>query len=108
MESDVARVHGLLDRGAVHEAAERYEGPLLPHSDAPGVVRDREALESWLRHAVMTSDNAEAIWAWVQSPSGHDDLPAWKRLLAELDFRDPRRSLAAAQVQSMRAAFALP
>jgi hypothetical protein len=107
VESDVAGVRALLNRGAVREAAERYEGPLLPHSDAPGIVRAREALESWLRHAVMTADDPEAIWAWVQSPSGSDDLSAWKRLLAGLDFRDPRRSLAAAQVQSLRAAFAV-
>jgi hypothetical protein len=55
----------------------------------------------------MTSDAPEAIWAWVQHPSGRDDLPGWKRLLAKLEFRDPRRSLAAAQVESLRTAFAL-
>jgi len=106
VESDAARVRGLLDRGAVREAAERYGGPLLPRSEAPGVVTAREELESWLRQAVMTSDDGEALWAWVQSSSGRDDLAAWKRLLGELDFRDPRRSLAAAQVRSLRATFA--
>jgi hypothetical protein len=69
-------------------------------------VRDRDTLEAWLRNAVMTSDDDEALWAWVQCPSGLDDLPAWKRLLAHLDFRDPRRSLAAAKVGSLRAALA--
>jgi hypothetical protein len=44
---------------------------------------------------------------WVQCSSGHDDWQAWKRLLAQLDFHDPRRSLAAAQVQSLRAAYAI-
>jgi hypothetical protein len=107
VESDVARVRALLDRGAVREAAECYEGPLLPHSEAPGVVRDREALESWLRQAVMTSDDTEALWAWTQSSSGHDDLAAWKRLLANLDYRDPRRSLAASRVGALRSAYAV-
>jgi hypothetical protein len=102
VESDVARIAGLLDGGAVHEAAARYVGPLMPRSEAPGIVRERDALEAWLRNAVMTADDAEALWAWVQSPSGSDDLPAWKRLLAQLDFRDPRRSLAASQVTSLR------
>jgi hypothetical protein len=106
-ESDIARIVGLLDRGAVSEAAARYEGQLLPHSEAPGIVRNREALDAWLRNAVMTADDEEALWAWVQCPSGRDDLPAWKRLLAALDFRDPRRSLAAAQVGSLRAAYAI-
>ena len=104
VESDVARVQGLLDRGAIREAVEHYEGPLLPHSEAPGVVRERDALDGWVRQAVMTADDDEALWAWVQSPSGAEDLPAWSRLLVHLDFRDPRRSLAAARVSSLRAA----
>jgi hypothetical protein len=61
--SDVADVCRLLDSGAVREAAERYERPLLAHSGAPGVVRERDALETWLREAVMTSDEPEALWA---------------------------------------------
>ena len=101
-ESDVARVSGLLDRGAVREAAEHYAGALLPRSEAPGVVRARDELETWLRQAVMTSDDEDALWAWLQSPSGRDDLWAWKRLLSGLEFLDPRRSLAAAQIRSLR------
>jgi hypothetical protein len=54
----------------------------------------------------MTSDDEDALWAWLQSPSGGDDLAAWKRLLAAVDFRDPRRSLAAAQVSALRATLA--
>ena len=107
VESDVARVQGLLDRGAIREAVDHYEGLLLPHSEAPGVVRERDALDGWLRQAVMTADDDEALWAWVQSASGGEDLPAWSRLLVHLDFRDPRRSLAAARVSSLRAARAV-
>jgi hypothetical protein len=107
VESDVAQVSALLGRGAVREAAERYGGPLLPHSEAPGVVRERDALEAWLRQAVMTSDDVEALWAWAQSASGCDDLAAWKRLLANLDYCDPRRSLAASRVGSLRTAYAV-
>ena len=56
----------------------------------------------------MSADDRDALWAWVQCPSGRDDLAAWKRLLTQLDFHDPRRSLAAARVRSLRAAFATP
>jgi hypothetical protein len=107
VESDVARVKGLLDRGAVREAVELYDGPLLPHSEAPGVVREREALEAWVRQAVMTADEHDTLWAWVQSASGREDLGAWKRLLAQLHFLDPRRSLAAAEVRRLRKAYAV-
>jgi hypothetical protein len=106
VESDVAVVRGLLGRGEVRAAAERYHDPILPHSQAPGVVRQREALDSWVRHAVMTSDDADAVWAWLQSSSGGDDLPAWKRLIAHLDFSDPRRALAVARVKSLRTRYA--
>jgi hypothetical protein len=105
VESDVARVAALLDRGAIREAAELYEGPLLPRSEAPGVVRERDALEGWLRNAVMTAGDVDALWAWVRSTSGRDDVSAWKRLLVNLDYRDPRRSLAASRVTSLRAAY---
>jgi len=104
VESDLGRVRTLLLRGAVREAAELYAGPLLPHSDAPGVERERDALEGWLRHAVMTGDDRDALWAWVQTPSGEADPAAWKQLLSALDFRDPRRSQAAAQIGRLRAA----
>jgi hypothetical protein len=105
-ETDVRRVEGRLRAGAVREAAEEYAGPLLPRSEAPGIVRERERLEGWLRQAVMTGDDAEALWAWVQSPGGADDLAAWKRLLGQLEFRDPRRSFAAARVGQLRRAAA--
>ena len=102
IDCDLIRVGALLDRGAIRDAAELYEQPLLPHSAAPGVARQRDTIESWLRKSVMAADDVEALWAWLQSYSGHDDLPAWKRFLSELPFHDPRRSLAAAQVVHLR------
>jgi hypothetical protein len=108
VESDVARVSALLDRGATREAAEHYHGPLLPRSEAPGVARDRDALERWLRHAVMTSEDPDALWAWTRSTSGNDDLAAFKRLLANLDYSDPRRSLAAARAATLRTTYDIP
>ena len=48
-----------------------------------------------------------ALWAWVQSASGREDLGAWKRLLARLHFLDPRRSLAVAEVRRLREAYAV-
>lgn len=102
VESDAGRVQAMLRQGAVREAAEHYTGPLLPLSDAPGVVRMRNELDGWLRHAVMSGGDREALWAWVQSPAGSDDLGAWKHALARLDFHDPRRSQAAAQLGRLR------
>jgi hypothetical protein len=105
--SDVRRVRALLDRGAVREAAEAYPGPLLPASVAPGIERARDELEGWIRQAVITSDDADALWAWVRSSSGASDLLAWQRLLAALDYTDPRRSRAVARTRALREEFGL-
>ena len=51
------------------------------------------------------SDDPDAVWAWVNSPSGEQDVGAWKRLLSQLDFRDPRRRLCAARVAELRRLF---
>jgi hypothetical protein len=102
VETDVRRVEGLLRSGAVRDAAEEYPGPLLPGSEAPGIVEARGQLDAWLRQAVMTANDPQALWAWVNSSSGRDDLGAWKRLLARLEFRDPRRSLCAARIGELR------
>src|SRR5579875_145457 len=101
--SDVAQVAGLLHRGEVREAAARYRGPILPRSQAPGVVREREELEGWLRQSVMSSGDVAALWEWVQGSTGAGDLAAWQRLLANLAFQDPRRPLAAAHLARLRA-----
>ncbi|MGI8713503.1 MAG: GAF domain-containing protein [Solirubrobacteraceae bacterium] len=100
--SDVGQVCGLLHRGEVREAAARYPGPLLPRSSAPGVIREREALEGWLRQSVMSAGDQEALWGWLQTPSGGHDVGAWSRLLANLPFADPRRSLAASRIAQLR------
>ncbi|MCW2951846.1 MAG: transcriptional regulator [Conexibacter sp.] len=102
VRSDVARVQERLRHGDVRAAAEGYAGPLLPYSEAPGVERERDGLEGWLRHAVLISEEVETIWAWLQSPSGDEDLLAWMRLLGLLDAEDPRRSRAAARTSALR------
>jgi hypothetical protein len=104
VETDARRVQALLAAGDVRAAAEEYAGPVLPASDAPGVARERDHLDAWLRQAVMTADDPDALWAWLQTAGGEEDLGAWKRLLAQLPYRDPRRSLCAARVTELRAA----
>lgn len=103
VSSDVTTVCGLLHRGEVREAAVRYPGPLLPRSEAPGVVEEREALERWMRQSVISAGDEDALWAWLQTSGGEADVMAWQRLLANLPFQDPRRSLAASRLGQLRA-----
>jgi hypothetical protein len=107
VDADYLTVQQLLRAGHPRDAAERYVAPLLPHSEAPGIIELREELDAWVRHAVMTSDDREALWAWLQGSSGHDDLAVWKRFLSDLAFDDPRRDLAAARLAKLRGSVAI-
>jgi len=55
----------------------------------------------WARPSSSSSRNVERVKA-SRAPSGEDDPAAWKQVLSALDFRDPRRSQAAAQVGRLR------
>jgi hypothetical protein len=102
VNSDFARVRGLLARDDVAGAAAAYPGPLLPGSHAPGIERHRDGLEGWLRQAVLTAGNVEALWSWVATASGDDDLLAWQKLLGLVEYTDPRRSRIAARIAALR------
>ena len=52
----------------------------------------------------MTSDDAEALWAWVQTPTGEDDLRRLEATADALEFHDPRRARCAARVGELRRA----
>jgi hypothetical protein len=106
VQSDVADVRQLLRDGQAGEAAALYRGPLLPSSDAPGVVDLRNELDGWTRRAALTSDDNEALWSWLNTPSGEDDIQAWKRLLSSIPHADGRRALAAARLERLRPLFA--
>jgi hypothetical protein len=102
VDSDVAEVKRLLSEGQLGAALDAYAGPLLPTSEAPGIRRERDELEGWLRGAVLGSDDVELQWRWATGPCGEDDLLAWSRVLGSLPFEDPRHARAAAHVRTIR------
>jgi hypothetical protein len=103
IDADFLTVQALLRAGDPRRAAERYRGPVLPRSEAPGVVELREELDAWVRRAVIATEDREAMWAWLDSSSGRDDGPSLRRFLADLPFDDPRRALAASRLGQLRA-----
>jgi hypothetical protein len=108
LESDLAAVRRLLHDGRVDEAAEMYRGPVLPRSEAPAVADVRNELEGWTRRAVVASEDIDALWTWLRSPSGEDDIQGWKRFLSSLPHEDGRRGLAAARLERLRPLFGVP
>ena len=78
-ECDWLAVTAYLAAGRVREAVRAYRGPLLPRSDAPGVVTRRMRLQRELRAAVLASGDTDLLVSWTRTPWGADDLPVWRR-----------------------------
>jgi hypothetical protein len=105
VKSDWAAVAAQLTTGNLAEAVRLYRGPLLPHSQAPGVVEQREDLQRWLRGAILADGSAELLVSWTRTRWGADDLPMWQRQCAILPASSPLRSLAGAAVAKLDAQF---
>jgi hypothetical protein len=91
----------LLDAGRIADALGGYRGPILPASDAPAIVEARETLDYSLRQAVLGSGDPDLLEAWLQLPSGHDDLEVCRTLTALLPTPDPRRPAALSRLRRL-------
>nr|BFE76399.1 GAF domain-containing protein [Actinoplanes digitatis] len=89
IEADFLTVTRLLERGRVADALEAYAGPLLPSSDAPGIVRLRRLIDSRLRAAVLTGGDPRLILAFLSAPWGADDLEMWEAYATALPPGSP-------------------
>jgi hypothetical protein len=98
---DWLRVGQLLEQRRIAEAIRCYRGPLLPQSDAPGVVARRERLERELRTAVFASNELDLMVAWTRSRWGADDVQMWQRQAGLLPDSSPLRPLALAEVNRL-------
>ncbi|GAA2065556.1 GAF domain-containing protein [Streptomyces albiaxialis] len=67
----VADALGAADPGAALAA---YPGPLLPRSEAPGVIRLRRLLEQRLRRRLLASGDPALLESWLCTSWGEDDL----------------------------------
>lgn len=108
LRCDWQSVAAHLNAGRLSEAVREYRGPLLPDSEAPGVVERRERLERGLRGAILASGQAELMVAWTRTRWGADDLEMWTRQAAVLPSVSPLRPLAVAEVLRLRDRLAVP
>lgn len=91
-------VAALLASGDTMAALHHYAGPILPYSDAPGVVALRTALHDELRAAVVASDRPEAMATWTRAPWGVDDYEMWHRQGQLLPVTSPLQPLVQTQL----------
>ncbi|GIG36443.1 transcriptional regulator [Cellulomonas pakistanensis] len=80
--TDVAAVREALAAGDVRAALDRYPGPVLPRSRAPGVEQVRDALASDVRAAVLHATDPAVLERWLDRDEGGEDWQAWERVVA--------------------------
>jgi hypothetical protein len=94
-----------LANGDLQQALELYQGPLLPESEAPGIVRERERIDEALRQAVLLSGEPELILRLARK--FEDDLDLWERAKELTPHDDPAYPLIRARVRRIRGEWGL-
>ena len=107
VDSDWSAVTADLDKGLVRSALRHYAGPLLPQSEAPGVITRRDRLEHRMRQAVLSSHDPDLLAAWTRTRWGVDDLEGWERLVRLLPATSPLRAMARGEVDRLRVEYGL-
>ncbi|MBZ4015059.1 helix-turn-helix domain-containing protein [Streptomyces purpurogeneiscleroticus] len=98
VDCDAVEVLRALAAGDTEGALTRYSGPLLPQSEAPGILAWREHLEVAVREAVLTSPVPEhALTYGARAPH---DAEVHQHALRVLPPHDPRRALAAGRLST--------
>ncbi|XVV13720.1 transcriptional regulator [Actinoplanes sp. CA-131856] len=103
LAADFSNVLDLIEANNVREALGRYAGPLLPGSEAPGVVRLRRLVDGQLRSAVLGSRDTEVLRGWLNSAWGSDDLAVWEAYART----SPLNPLARARIRELNLEYGL-
>ncbi|SDY49628.1 GAF domain-containing protein [Herbiconiux ginsengi] len=101
VELDAHHVISLLDRGAHRVALAASRGPLLPGSEAPGVVEIRDTVRRRLREAMLTDAAIDVLLDYAATEDGRDDAEVLTAALRLLPPRSPKRAGVVAQLESL-------
>lgn len=101
LELDAHRVLGFLERGAHKVALGAYAGPVLPRSDAPGIVAIREELRMALREAMLTDASADTLLEYARTDDAAFDLEVWTECLRRLPARSPKRASVVSRIEAI-------
>ena len=91
LTSDLGEVRRALAERRLLDAVRAYAGPVLPASDAPGVVDLRHELTVALRERLLAAGDVEALLAYAESPAGRDDAAVWSAAAQRLPAGSGRR-----------------
>lgn len=93
--------------GRLRDALRLYRGPLLPYSDAPGVVQRRDQIERELTMALLACSEADVIVAATGSRWASDHLELWEHQAALLPSSSPLRTVTENEVARLRLHYGL-
>lgn len=94
--ADFIEVRERLLRGDIDGAFALYSGPLLPGSEAPGVVELREELWSLIVHTLRIRGTPEQIYEMALR---ENDPELWQMAAERMPETDPRQTLLKARLQ---------
>lgn len=94
LDVDATRLRRFVESGHTALALRGYIGPVLPASQAPGVVALRDEMHWLLRSAALASGDADVLLAWCAAAHGSDDIEAWEAAIDALAPDSPRRACA--------------
>jgi len=102
---DAVDLEACLAAGDTRQALELYKGPLLPESEAPGVIRARERIDEAVRQAVIHAGEADlAVRLARKFP---EDLELWEAAKELTPKDDPAYPLIRARVRRIRGEWGL-
>ncbi len=108
LAGDWYTVQAHLAAGDVGWALRDYLGPVLPHSQAPGIDTIREQVQGELRQAVLHSQRLDLMAVWTRSSWGGDDYDMWTAQRRLLPAGSALRPLVLAQLARLDRAYGTP
>jgi len=104
VELDAASVSRLLGQGSLRRAVERYAGPVLPSSTAPGIVEIREELAGRLRESMLADAPPELLLEFAERDESRYDVDIWRACLEVLPPRSPHRASVVSHLERIESA----
>jgi len=106
LHSDVQQVRGMLAQGNRPAAVRLCRGPVLPGSQAPGVVELRAELWSEIRTSLLRAPDAQLLLECVELPQGRDDAALLRACSTALPTRSPQADHVLARLAVLTARYA--
>lgn len=90
-----------LRAGRPREALAAYVGPVVPRSEAPGVLDIRLEVAGALRESMLSDADPDTLLDYLDLPEARADIEGLRTALQVLPARSPRRSVIVARLQRL-------